>query len=107
MSSIEALKGSNLDLEAVVDYLGSLEINEVLIEAGATLSGAMLQAGLVDELVIYMAPILLGNNAKGLFGLSNIESMNQKISLNIIEQRAIGVDWRIRATVSKTDTKIN
>jgi len=96
-------KGNNLDLDAVVDYLGSLEINEVLLEAGATLSGAMLQAGLVDEIVIYMAPILLGNKAKGLFGLSNIESMNQKMTLNIIEQRAIGVDWRIRATLSNSE----
>jgi len=93
-------KGSNLDLDAVVDYLGTLGINEVLLEAGATLSGAMLQAGLVDEFVIYMAPVLLGNNAKGLFGLSNIETMNQKIALNIIDQRVIGVDWRITATVS-------
>ncbi|MFV2060611.1 MAG: bifunctional diaminohydroxyphosphoribosylaminopyrimidine deaminase/5-amino-6-(5-phosphoribosylamino)uracil reductase RibD [Gammaproteobacteria bacterium] len=98
-------KGSNLDLDAVVDYLGSLDINEVLLEAGATLSGAMLQAGLVDELVVYMAPILLGNKAKGLFGLSNLESMNQKIKLNIIEQRAIGIDWRLRATVSVKETK--
>jgi len=96
-------KGSNLDLDAVIDYLGSLEINEVLLEAGATLSGAMIQAGLVDELVIYMAPILLGNQAKGLFGLPNIESMNQKISLNILEQRAIGNDWRIRATLVKKE----
>jgi len=95
-----AQKGSNLDLDAVVDYLGTLGINEVLLEAGATLSGAMLQAGLVDEFVIYMAPVLLGNNAKGLFGLSNIETMNQKIALNIIDQRVIGVDWRITATVS-------
>jgi len=47
-----------------------------------------------------MAPVLLGNNAKGLFGLSNIETMNQKIALNIIDQRVIGVDWRITATVS-------
>jgi diaminohydroxyphosphoribosylaminopyrimidine deaminase/5-amino-6-(5-phosphoribosylamino)uracil reductase len=92
--------GSNLDLEAVVDYLSTLNVNEVLVEAGATLSGAMLQAGLVDELVIYMAPILLGNKAKGLFGLSNLETMNQKIALNIIEQRAVGIDWRITATVS-------
>jgi len=96
-------KGNYLDLDAVVDYLGTLEINEVLLEAGATLSGAMLQAGLVDELVIYMAPVLLGNKAKGLFALSNLNSMDQKISLDIIEQRAIGVDWRIRAIPFKTD----
>ncbi len=96
-------KGSNLDLRAIVDYLGKLEINEVLLEAGATLSGAMLEAGLIDELVIYMAPILLGNKSRGIFNLSNLDSMDQKISLNIIEQRAIGVDWRIRATFSKTE----
>ncbi len=96
-------KGNNLDLGMIVDYLGQLEINEVLLEAGATLSGAMLQAGLIDELVIYMAPILLGNKSRGIFNLSNLDSMNQKISLNIIEQRAIGVDWRIRATFSKME----
>jgi len=96
-------KGNYLDLESVLDYLGSLEINEVLLEAGATLSGAMLQAGLVDELVIYMAPIILGNKAKGLFGLSNLESMDEKIELDIIEQRAIGIDWRIRAKLVKVE----
>jgi len=96
-------KGSYLDLEAVLDHLGTLEINEVFLEAGATLSGAMLQAKLIDELVIYVAPILLGNNAKGLFGLTNMETMDQKIALNIIEQRAIGVDWRIRATLADKD----
>ncbi len=92
-------KGSYLDLEAVLDYLGSLEINDVLLEAGATLSGAMLTAGLIDELIIYMAPVLLGNNAKGLFGLPDLDTMDKKITLNIIEQRAIGVDFRITATV--------
>ncbi len=82
-------------------YLGRMEINEVHLEAGATLSGALLAAGWVDELVIYLAPHLLGDAARGLFTLPGLERMDQRIGLSIVDIRAVGRDWRITATVNK------
>jgi len=90
---------SSLDLESVLKYLASLEINEVLLETGATLSGAMLQAGLVDELIVYMAPVLMGDGARALFRLPGIELMDDRIRLEISDVRAVGQDWRITAKV--------
>ncbi|HAJ91321.1 MAG TPA: bifunctional diaminohydroxyphosphoribosylaminopyrimidine deaminase/5-amino-6-(5-phosphoribosylamino)uracil reductase RibD [Gammaproteobacteria bacterium] len=88
-----------LDLPAVLHYLGTLQINEVHLEAGATLCGALLQAGLIDELVIYMAPHLMGDAARGLFALPGLEQMAQRIKLAINDIRAVGDDWRITAGV--------
>lgn len=93
---------NTVDMQAVLDTLGEIEINEVLLETGATLSGAMLKAGLIDELVIYMAPVLMGDNARGLFRLPGLDSMEQKINLNISDIRAVGQDWRITATVERS-----
>jgi len=93
------MKNGRLDLPAVLQYLGTLEINEVHLEAGATLCGALLQARLIDELVIYMAPHLMGNAARGLFALPGLESMDQRIALSISDIRAVGEDWRITATL--------
>jgi diaminohydroxyphosphoribosylaminopyrimidine deaminase/5-amino-6-(5-phosphoribosylamino)uracil reductase len=90
-----------LDLPAVLQYLGTLQINEVHLEAGATLCGALLQAGLLDELVIYMAPHLMGNTARGLFALPGLEQMSQRIKLSITDVRAVGDDWRITAKIEK------
>lgn len=91
---------NTVDMRAVLDTLGEMEVNEVLVEAGATLSGAMLQAGLIDELVIYVAPILMGDDARGLFRLPGLETMQQKIGLDITDMRAVGKDWRITARVT-------
>ena len=90
-----------VDMQAVLDTLGEMEVNEVLVETGATLSGAMLQAGLIDELVIYMAPILMGASARGLFRIPGLDTMEQKISLDIIDMRAVGKDWKITANVTR------
>ena len=86
-----------LDLHAVLMELARRQINEVHLECGATLAGAMLQAGLLDELIIYMAPLLLGDSARGLFHLPDIQHMHERISLTIIDIRPIGQDWRITA----------
>lgn len=93
------LQGGRLDLSAVMQYLGTLQMNEVHLEAGATLSGALLQAGLIDELVIYMAPHLMGDAARGLFALPGLESMAQRVPLSITDMRAVGEDWRITARI--------
>ena len=85
-----------VDLFAMMDYLNSLEINEVLLETGATLSGAMLEAQLIDELVIYMAPIVMGNEARGLFRLPQLQTMDDRIELSLLETRSVGRDLRMR-----------
>ncbi|MGB5177151.1 MAG: bifunctional diaminohydroxyphosphoribosylaminopyrimidine deaminase/5-amino-6-(5-phosphoribosylamino)uracil reductase RibD [Gammaproteobacteria bacterium] len=92
------LQGQRLDLAAVLQHLGTLEMNEVHLEAGATLCGALLQAGLIDELVIYMAPHLMGDTALGLFTLPGLATMAQRVQLSINDIRAVGDDWRITAT---------
>jgi len=84
-----------VDMAAVLDQLGELQLNELHVETGATLSGALLQAGLVDELILYMAPVLLGDAARGLFHLPGLEAMSDKLQLQIDDLRAVGEDWRI------------
>jgi len=91
--------GGRIDLPELLTYLANEEINEVLLETGATLSGAMLNAGLVDELIIYMAPHLMGNGARALFNLPGLEKMDQRIDLNIKDIRAVGQDWCIKCDV--------
>ena len=89
----------SVSLESVLQQLSDMQVNDVLLETGATLSGAMLQAGLIDEFIIYMAPVLMGNNARGLFALPGLDTMQDKIELDIIDQRLVGQDIRITAKV--------
>ena len=86
-----------LDLPLVMEFLAGREINEVLIEAGPTLAGAALRAGLIDELIIYMAPHLMGHQARGLFHLPGLEKMADRIELSIRDIRQVGKDFRITA----------
>ena len=90
---------TSVDLASVLQMLSDMQVNDVLVETGATLSGAMIQAGLIDELIIYMAPVLMGNEARGLFALPGLETMEDKINLEIIDQRLVGQDIRITAKV--------
>jgi diaminohydroxyphosphoribosylaminopyrimidine deaminase/5-amino-6-(5-phosphoribosylamino)uracil reductase len=92
-----------VDLQALLSCLAEREINEVLLETGATLSGAMLRAGLIDELVVYMAPSLMGDAARGLFHLPGLDEMAQRVRLKIDDIRAVGEDWRISARILYPD----
>mgnify|MGYP002817886016 CR=1 FL=1 len=91
---IESDRG-HVDLKKLMIRLAEREINDVMVEAGAKLNGALIQAGLIDELVIYMAPKLLGDSAQGLFHLPALQKMSQNIALNIADIRPVGTDWRI------------
>ena len=84
-----------LDLHAVLAELARREINEVQVEAGATLSGAFLAAGLVDELLFYVAPLLLGDRARPMFDGLSIETMADRHDLEIIDVRRVGPDQRL------------
>jgi diaminohydroxyphosphoribosylaminopyrimidine deaminase/5-amino-6-(5-phosphoribosylamino)uracil reductase len=91
--------GSNkVDLPALMQHLAAQEVNEVLVEAGSTLCGSLLESKLVDELVVYMAPHIMGHDARGMFRLPGLENMADRISLNMTDVRAVGKDWRITAT---------
>jgi len=98
-ASVATLPGneSRLDLHAVMAELAAREINEVHVEAGSVLSGSLLAEGLVDEFVVYMAPCLMGSEAHGLFHLPGLETMADRIRLEINDVRAVGSDWRITA----------
>ncbi|MDX2349590.1 MAG: bifunctional diaminohydroxyphosphoribosylaminopyrimidine deaminase/5-amino-6-(5-phosphoribosylamino)uracil reductase RibD [Porticoccus sp.] len=85
-----------VDLSALLKVLAEKECNRVLVEAGAELAGAFLQAGLVDEFVIYMAPKLLGSSARPLLTLP-LDSMDQQVGLDITDMRQVGDDIRITA----------
>jgi len=93
-----AEKKGHVDLTAMMQVLADRELNEIMVEAGSVLNGALLSEGLIDELVIYMAPKLMGDSAKGLFHLPELQSMAQNIDLNITDIRAVGDDWRITVT---------
>ncbi len=84
-----------VSLSLLCEQLAQRQINELLIEAGPTLAGAALQAGIIDELIIYMAPHLMGNSARGLFNLPGLEHMAQRIPLRIKDVRQIGPDFRL------------
>ncbi|AKH21739.1 riboflavin biosynthesis protein RibD [Sedimenticola thiotaurini] len=89
--------GLGIDLEALLIQLAERGINEVLIETGPTLAGAAVAANLVDELVIYAAPILMGGDARGLLHLPGVTEMKERIDLQILELRSVGNDLRVRA----------
>jgi diaminohydroxyphosphoribosylaminopyrimidine deaminase/5-amino-6-(5-phosphoribosylamino)uracil reductase len=90
--------GDVLHLGSLLEYLATQEeTNELLVETGATLAGAFLGAGLVDELVLYVAPRILGSEARGLFRLPGMTRMAQATDLDIVDVRAVGRDWRVTA----------
>ncbi|QIK39118.1 bifunctional diaminohydroxyphosphoribosylaminopyrimidine deaminase/5-amino-6-(5-phosphoribosylamino)uracil reductase RibD [Caldichromatium japonicum] len=90
-------RAGRVDLIALMEELARRGVNEVMLEAGATLSGAAVCAGLVDEILLYQAPCLMGQAARGLFDLPGIDTMAERVALEILEVRQVSADLRIRA----------
>ena len=90
-------EGEQVDLGHALQMLAGRDVHELFIECGATLAGALVAANLVDELVIYMAPRLLGNGARGLVELPGLEHLAQTPMLEIVDVRKLGADWRMIA----------
>lgn len=86
-----------VDLTALAGWLAEQQFNEVLVEAGATLGGALLAAKLVDELVLYLAPTLLGSSARALFAVPPLVRMADRRVFDILDVSPVGDDWRITA----------
>ena len=83
------------DPAAVLELLAGRDINEVLLECGPTLAGAFVAAGLADELVLYLAPHLMGDAARGLFSLPGLEKMQDRIALEWVDIRRVGADLKV------------
>ncbi len=85
-----------LDLGEAMRILATREINELHVECGARLAGSLLRAGLVDEFLVYMAPVVLGSSARGLFEIPALADMASRPAFDLIEHRCIGGDLRLR-----------
>ncbi|MGB3268659.1 MAG: bifunctional diaminohydroxyphosphoribosylaminopyrimidine deaminase/5-amino-6-(5-phosphoribosylamino)uracil reductase RibD [Rhodanobacter sp.] len=85
-----------LDLRSALALLAGRGCNEVHVEAGPTLCGALFAAGLVDELLLYVAPLLLGDSARPLLQLPTLTDMAARWRLRLCDQRMLGADMRLR-----------
>jgi len=95
-SNSKILENGKIDLKSALTTLGEMGINNVLLEAGSGLNGAMMKSNLIDEFIIYTAPVILGSDAQAMMNLP-FKKMSEKISLNIIELTQVATDLKIRA----------
>jgi diaminohydroxyphosphoribosylaminopyrimidine deaminase/5-amino-6-(5-phosphoribosylamino)uracil reductase len=99
-ASIICCPGENgrVDLSLVLQTLAQQGINDVLVEAGPTLAGALIDANLVDELVIYQAPHIMGSETRGMFDTPSWTTLADRLELVVTDVRRIGVDTRLTMT---------
>jgi len=90
-----------VDLVALMHELARRELNEILVESGGRLNGALLRAHVVDELVVYLAPHLLGDTARGMFDLGELTALDQRVELTMREVRRVGNDLRVVARLTR------
>jgi diaminohydroxyphosphoribosylaminopyrimidine deaminase/5-amino-6-(5-phosphoribosylamino)uracil reductase len=88
-------KNERLDLHAVMNFLAKQQINELLIEAGSVLNGALLAENLVDEWVVYIAPCILGDQGRGLFVVPGLKYIADKKKLTLRDVRQVGSDLKL------------
>jgi diaminohydroxyphosphoribosylaminopyrimidine deaminase/5-amino-6-(5-phosphoribosylamino)uracil reductase len=97
---LDPAKPGKTDLAAIARELGRRGFNELMVETGAKLNGSLLAAGVVDEIVLYLAPKFLGDAAQGLFSLPEFTSLDQVLQPKIIDVRSVGDDIRVIARLS-------
>jgi len=85
-----------LDLRALLAELARRDVNELHVEAGPRLAGSLFAQGLADELLLYVAPVLLGDQARPLLALPALGDMAERWQLQMLDQRSVGADWRLR-----------
>ncbi len=92
--------GAALDVQEVLADLAEREVNEVLVEAGPSVSGHLLARRLVDELVIYQAPHIMGSETKPMFRTPEWARLADRVALDIVDMRQVGTDTRITARLT-------
>ncbi len=95
---VENIKGK-VDLVKMMQMLGGRGLNNLMVETGAKLNGSLLAAGVVDEIISYIAPSVLGDSARGLFAMAEFAALDERIQLKITDVRHIGQDLRVTASV--------
>lgn len=88
-------KDGRVSLLAMLEVLGSDGCNRLLVEAGPTLNGALLEAGLIDEIIVYQAASVMGADARGMFACKTIDCMEDVIPLRLVDVRHLGDDLRL------------
>jgi len=97
------LKNKRIDLSFFISHLEEYGINNLLVEAGPKLTGSMIEAGYYDDLIIYIAPILLGSDANNLVKFTQIKDINQKMKFSFEDIRQVGSDLRVLLRAKKND----
>lgn len=95
-----ATADGKVDCTKLMKHLADRQINDILVEAGPMLVGALLKAGLIDELIVYVAPSILGNAAMGFAHLPQIQHLADRVSGRFDEVSAVGEDIRIRLSIT-------
>ena len=96
--AVEPVKGK-VDLVKMMEQFAQRGLNHIMVETGAKLNASLLAAGVVDEIVAYMAPSIFGDSARGLFALPELKNLDERTRLRIADIRQIGPDLRITAQV--------
>jgi len=89
-----------VELGDLMRELARRELNEVHVEAGVRLNGSLVAAGVVDELLVYLAPALIGESGQGMFGLPPMERLGEKVGLRLMDVARIGDDLRVLARLA-------
>ncbi len=95
VQQIAASESGSVDLQAVLRDLARRECNEVLVEAGPVLAGRFLELGLADVLIVYLSPVLLGNDARSMLALPAIDAMEQRLELDLVATTQVGNDLKL------------
>ena len=100
MIRLSSSESNQLDLSKVLEELANWQCNEIFVEAGQTLSGALVQAGLVDELILFYAGSVLGNNGKSMFKFDSPISFKSRAQFRVESTEMVGGDIRVNAVNS-------
>jgi diaminohydroxyphosphoribosylaminopyrimidine deaminase/5-amino-6-(5-phosphoribosylamino)uracil reductase len=94
-----------VELFKLMEELALRELNEIHVEGGTKLNGSLLQAGVVDELLVYLAPSVIGDSGRGMFDLPELTDLSQKKALTIRQVEQIGADLRVLARLSASEKR--
>jgi len=94
-----------VDLLKLMEELGRRELNEIHVEGGHKLNGSLLKAGVVDELLVYLAPSVIGDSGRGMFDLPDLTELSQRKSLTLRDVERVGADLRVLARFIASETR--